>query len=360
MKRLFLLLLIGALAYSLKAETSFRDLQSLTNSIAIILHRITDIGFMPKHLKLLEDAAKGGTNAPSAKAVADSIDFTNTFFETIAFEEAPPAEIIPELFDLLENDEICARRYVFLDGKYTNTYTQLVCELIGEKLDISAEIFTQKDEATLLWFPKEEYPYGDRTLLLFFWYYAGLKHLPTLWDDWYTIWKLENQRDVPRTNIIERLSWQISRQFSYHLFPLVAKAIEDGDKTLEPLIDKLPKRYFVDFATMWPLKPKLGASDEEIQAFIKATRPFFTNSTSFVSWWKDNKEKYIIPQPKRTLSDFKHVIRRKCGSSWICETRYKAILRLEKALDAYCAQKEHPISNCWYFTIKDEDGNKNE
>ena len=285
--------------------------------------------------------------------VADSIDFTNAFFETDAFYKRPPAEIVPMLFDLLENDEICDRWQVFINGQYTNTYSQWVYELIYERLEIYTLVKDQKDQVTMLWFPEGESSIGRPVEFPFFWYYAGLKHLPTLWDDWYTIWKLENKRDVPRTNILERLSAQISSQFSYHLFPFVAKAIEDGDKTLEPLINKLPKthNYRMLLWGSWWYNISLDPAVSE------AHKLFFTNATSFVSWWKDNKEKYIIPLPKRTLADFKHVIRRKCKPIWIDETRYRAALRVEKALDAYCAQKERSITNCWYFVENYENEN---
>ena len=356
MKSLFLLLLVGTLAYSLRAETSFKDLQSLTNTIAIMQHRTVVYDLLLHHREVLKAAEKGGTNAPSADVVADSIDFTNAFFETDAFYKRPPAEIVPMLFDLLENDEICDRWQVFINGQYTNTYSQWVYALIYERLGIYTQVQHQKDQATMLWFPEGESFIGWPEEFPFFWYYTGLKHLPTLWDDWYTIWKLENQRDVPRTNIIERLSWQISKQFGYHLFPFVAKAIEGGDKTLEPLINKLPKTHNYRMLLWGSWRCDVHSGPEAIEA----TKPFFTNATSFVSWWKDNKEKYIMPLPKRTLADFKHVIRRKCRPSWIDESRYRAALRVEKVLDAYCAQKERPISNCWYFAIKDEDGNKDE
>ena len=356
MKSLFLLLLVGTLAYSLRAETSFKDLQSLTNTIAIMQHRTVVYDLLLHHREVLKAAEKGGTNAPSADVVADSIDFTNAFFETDAFYKRPPAEIVPKLFNLLENDEICDRWQVSMNGQYTNTYSQLVYSLISGRLKIYTQFQDQKGQATMLWVPERENYVGRPVEFPFFWYYAGLKHLPTLWDDWYTIWKLENQRDVPRTNILERLSRQISRQFSYHLFPFVAKAIEDGDKTLEPLIDKLPKTHNYRLLLWGSFRSTIDPAPE----LFEAHNLFFTNATTFVSWWKDNKEKYIITLPKRTLADFKHVIRRKCRPSWIGETTYRAALRAEKALDAYGAQKEHPISNCWYFAIKDEDGNQSE
>ena len=56
MKRLFLLLLVGTLAYSSKAETSFRDLQSLTNTIAIMQHRTVVYDLLLHYREVLKAA----------------------------------------------------------------------------------------------------------------------------------------------------------------------------------------------------------------------------------------------------------------------------------------------------------------
>ena len=358
MKNILYFLIMFVFASLLHAETSFKELQSLTNIIAITHHRTVMTKLLSPHLKVLEEAEKGGANAPSAEATSDAIDFTNAYYTTKAFDNKPLSEIIPKLFDLLENDELTNYQQVFLDGKYTNTYGQWVYELIFTKMNIDTNPLHEKDQVTMLWFPRDKGLNPWSAELTCFWYYSGLKHLPTLWNDWYSLWKLENQREFPRTNVLERLSKEISKQFSYHLFPFVAKAIEDGDQTLEPLIDKLPHRNLHD-PFMGPALPTgfplCDPNAPAFKAYCEANKPFYTNSTTFVSWWNNNKDKYIIPQPKTTLADFKHVVRREYRPMWIDETKYKNLLSLEKALDDYCALEERPISNCWYFSIKDED-----
>ncbi len=356
MKNILCLLIALALTSFSQAETSFKELQSLTNIIAITHHRTLMTKLLLPHLEVLKAADKGGTNAPSAETVADAIDYTNAYYTLRAFDHEPFSELIPKLFDLLENDELTNYQQVFLDGKYTNTYGQWVYELINTKMNIDTNPLYEKDQVTMLWFPKDEHGISSNSGMTYFWYYAGLKHLPTLWEDWYKLWKMENQREFPRTNVLERLSKEISRQFSYHLFPYVAKAIENGDTTLDPLVDKLPNRPLLTPFMDLGLPNDYYHSPNRI-LYSERTKPFYTNSISFVSWWKDNKEKYIIPQPKTKLADFEHVVRRQYRPMWIDETRYKAALRLEKALDEYCALKEHPISNCWYFSLKDDNEN---
>lgn len=356
MKKIIFFLLTVSFASLLRAEASFKDLQSLTNIIAITHHRTVLTTFLLQHLNVLEAAEKGGTNAPSAEAVADAIDYTNAYYTSKAFDYEPLSKVIPKLFDLLENDELTDYQQVFLDGKYTNTYGQWVYELIYAKMNINTNPLYEKDQATMLWFPPDKGLNPGNAELTCFWYYSGLKHLPTLWEDWYKLWKLENQKDFPRTNILERLSKEISRQFSYHLFPYVAKAIEDGDSTLDPLVDKLPNRPLLTPAVDLGLPNDYYHLPNRI-LYSERTKPFYTNSTSFVSWWKDNKEKYIIPQPRTTLADFKHVVKREYRPMWIDETKYKHLLSLEKALSDYCSLKERPISNCWYFSLKDDNEN---
>lgn len=357
MKQLYLILGLFVFVLSSNAETNYKDLQSLTNVIAITHHRTVMTKLLPQYLKVLEAAEKGCTNAPKAETVADAIDFTNAYFTTRAFDNKPLSELIPELFELLENDELTDHWQVFLDGKYTNTYGEWVYQIINTKLNIDTRPLEEIDQVTMLWFPRGDGRNPWSYELAYFWYYSGLKHLPTLWNDWYYLWKLETKRDVPRTNVLERLSREISRQFSYHLFPFVAKAIEDGDKTLEILVEKLPHRG-VRNPFMGPLRPSYDnypANKDEFQAYYEVTRPYFTNSTSFVSWWNNEKNKYIIQQPDRKISDLKHILKRKCRPNVFDEVRFKETLIYEKALDDYCALNERPISNCWYFSIKGED-----
>jgi len=278
MKNSICFLMAFAFVSLLRAETSFKDLQSLTNEIAITHHRTVMTRLLPPHLKVLADAEKGGANAPSAEALADAIDFTNAYYTTKAFDSKPLSEVIPKLFDLLENDELTNYQQVFLDGKYTNTYGQWVYELINTKMNVDTNPLYEKDQVTMLWFPQDKGLNPSSAELTCFWYYSGLKHLPTLWNDWYGLWKLENQRSFPRENVLERLSKEIAKQFNYHLFPFVAKAIEDGDKTLEPLVDKLPHRGVYD-SFMDPTLPRnypvCDPDDVDFKAYCEATRPFF-------------------------------------------------------------------------------------
>ena len=359
MKNLFLLLLVGTLAFSLRAETSFQDLQSFTNMITMAHTKFVSGEKLLSELQVLQKAESNSEDKPSYERIAAAKAFTNAFVYAKEFDNMPPAIAIPLLFQLLENDALTNHKQVFSDGMYTNSFGEWVYQLIIDKMDIHAAF--SPESITMLWVPKDTKLVNSKEFL-FFWYYAGLKHLPTLWNDWYGLWKSENQREAPRPYVLERLSSEISGQFGYHLFPYVAEAIDNGDETLQPLLDKLPHDggYHYRFLFYPPVNHINKSVPEEVKPYFPPQNGTFSNATSFVEWWEKNKKDFIFPQPKTKLADLKHIIKRQFRPNVMDETRYKSALELEKVLDGYCAQKARPTANCWYFAIKDEDVNQSE
>ncbi len=353
MKNIIIFSLALVFASFSHAETSFKELQSLTNMITLAHTKFVSGKLLIKHLSVLKKAENKDGEKPSDEAISEAKAFTNAFIYAKEFDNIPPAKAIPILFDLLENDNLTDHMQVFCDGMYTNSFGEWVYQLIMDKMNLEASF--SPESVTMLWVPKGSMII-DRKEFLFFWYYAGLKHLPVLWNDWYNLWKNETQRQDPRPDVLKRLAEEINRQFGYHLFPYVAEAIKNGDRTLQPLLDELPRDggYHYSFLLYPPANHIDGKIPEEVKPYFPVPKQAFSNDVSFVEWWNLNKDDYIFAQPKTKLADLKHIAKRKYRPNVIDETRYKAALRLEKALDEYCALKDRPISNCWYFSLKEE------
>ena len=204
----------------------------------------------------------------------------------------------------------------------------------------------------MLWLPDQSVMWNKHNLT-FFWYYVGLKYLPTLWEDWYKCWKMENQRTEPRKMVLTRLAKEISRQFNYHLFPFVAKAIEDGDTSLKLLLEELSRCSYHRDLLYCSLRS--DASPFESLKRWPDDKPNFTDEKSFLIWWDKYKDNYIVAPSDKKLSDIKNIFERKYPPNFFTKKMYESALKAEKALDEYCKRENRPLTNCWYFNIKEGD-----
>ena len=234
----------------------------------------------------------------------------------------------------MENDSLIDRQIVLFNGSYTNSFSSFLNRRIQKKLDINAYSGFKKTP-TMLWLPKNM-PMSQTQMPLF-WYYIGRKYLPTLWEDWYKCWKLENQLEKPRVEVLEKLAKDLNYEFGYHVYPFIAEAIRSGDNSFQPLIDVLPKfGGYTGFG--WSLDKAYD----------------FVDSKTFLVWWDKSKDNFLIPDCK-DINDVKNIFYRKNPADCLGPDTYQRFLQLGKILDEYCKQEERPLTNCWYFNIKEGD-----
>ncbi|MBR5946413.1 hypothetical protein IKZ80_04945, partial [bacterium] len=256
-----------------KADVDFQTLQALTNQIATAYGR----GFILKsdlqhYLGVLASKNKAEGDKPSEEAIREAISLTNAYAETKHLEQMPPSKALPLYFALLENDQIMERGLIFNDGNYSNSFENILSDIIFTKLDINARAAGGNKTPTTLffWYAGYALPRLQQTL---FWYYIGLDYLPTLWEDWYKCWKLENKSEKPRLGVLKKLAEDLSNDFGYHTYPFIAEAIKSGDETFQPLIDVMLKHGSYS---------KFGRGLD---------KPYnFSDPKSFVTWWENNKE----------------------------------------------------------------------
>lgn len=321
----------------LRADIDFESLQKLTNQIDIAYGKVM---IMKSDLTTYLDVLASKSNVegikPSEKAIREAICLTNAYAVTKHLEQMPPAKALPLYVSLMENDSLIDRQIVLFDGSYTNTFSSFLNGKIHTKLDINAYSGFKKTP-TMLWLPKSM-PMTQIQMALF-WYYIGRKYLPVLWEDWYKCWKLENQLEKPRFEVLEKLAKDLNYEFGYHVYPFIAEAIRQGDDTFQPLIDVLPKfGGYTGFGWSLDLDKSYG----------------FVDSKTFLTWWDHNKDNFIIPDGKN-INDVKNIFYRKNPADCLGPDTYKRYLQLGKILDEYCKQEERPLTNCWYFTMKEGD-----
>ena len=348
MKKIFIYL-FSALVYSVHADPCLTELKSLTNSVINIYSKISIFDDYYACLKILK-ASSNSSETFDQKTLLNAKAVTNSYAEEVCFDEIPPSKALPQLFALLENDELTDWQCSLMDNKYKGSFGEWVYQLIIQKLQIFAE--EDKENVMMLWLPEQSVMWNDHDLA-FFWYYVGLKHLPSLWNDWYSIWKLENKRTEPRKAVLKKLAKEIARQFSYHLYPFVAKAIEEGDTTLKPLLKELACRSYHESLLYHSLR-----SNEIHEVKRPQDYPNFRDEESFLIWWNKNKDNYIVPPSQKKLSDIKNIFERKYPPRFFTKEMYESALKAEKALDEYCKRENRPLTNCWYFNIKEGDLDK--
>ena len=349
MKHIWLLLCLVVLPFSVDAAPSLAELKALTNLIINIYSKTLVLDDYYDSLKVLKTSGNSSETVDQ-KTLLNAKAVTNSYAEEVTFDEIPPSKALPLFFALLENDELTDWECSLKDKKYNGSFGEWVYQLIIQKL----QIFTQEDSENImmLWLPDQSVMWNKHNLT-FFWYYVGLKYLPTLWEDWYKCWKMENQRTEPRKMVLTRLAKEISRQFNYHLFPFVAKAIEDGDTSLKLLLEELSRCSYHRDLLYCSLRS--DASPFESLKRWPDDKPNFTDEKSFLIWWDKYKDNYIVAPSDKKLSDIKNIFERKYPPNFFTKKMYESALKAEKALDEYCKLKNRPLTNCWYFNIKEGD-----
>lgn len=337
MKKTLIFILAFGSAISLMADVDFKTLQAFTNQIVIAYSK----GLMAKsdlteYLAVLSSKEKPESERPSEEEIVEATRATNVYAVTKHIAQMPPSKALPLYFALLENDQLMDREMVFCSENYSNSFANILNELIFIKLDVKARANggNKTPETLFFWRAGGGFPQTQQTL---FWYYIGLDYLPTLWEDWYTCWKLENKREKPRQSVLKKLAKDLSFEFGYHVYPFIAEAIRQGDETFQPFIDILPKREGYNFPG-WNLD-----------------KPFkFSDPKSFLAWWDENKDDFILPPHKKITEVSNVYVRKNMGVLGGIDC-YNATIDLGKKLEEYCKLKERPLTNCWYFNIKEGD-----
>ena len=349
MKNFILLVIFSIIVSETFAESSLPELQALTNIILTAHSRIAPFDIYKSSLKTIKSYENKAENEDQQKLL-NAKAVTNCYEESVKLDKIPPSKALPLFFALLENDELTDWECSLKDKKYNGSFGEWVYQLIIQKL----QIFTQEDSENImmLWLPDQSVMWNKHNLT-FFWYYVGLKYLPTLWEDWYKCWKMENQRTEPRKMVLTRLAKEISRQFNYHLFPFVAKAIEDGDTSLKLLLEELSRCSYHRDLLYCSLRS--DASPFESLKRWPDDKPNFTDEKSFLIWWDKYKDNYIVAPSDKKLSDIKNIFERKYPPNYFTKKMYESALKAEKALDEYCKLENRPLTNCWYFNIKEGD-----
>lgn len=322
----FLICLLFLIPNILFAGISEEELTRLTNAIIIAKEFIHD--YPPDEYKKRKFASLELTKEEENMFCK----YTNSYSSFVYLDNMSPAKAVPLFATLWENDAFSDVKHVFPGGR-----TLLMSEVIYDYLFVKLGILTSSSKSkniTMQWenyymltYPKE---------FVFFWYYAGLKYIPKLLDDWYVCWKDENQRKTPREKAIQLLIQEAVCQYSYHFFPFMAEKIKEGDKSFQPIIEQLQNGGLGQFGTL-----EHDCLD-------------FNDPDSFVSWWEKNKQDYVIPLPDKKLIDLKYILKRKNKQKFFYETLLRGALESEIKLENYIKSKNRPGSNCWYFSLKEE------
>ena len=289
--------------------------------------------YFDRYKKALAVLEKATENTP-AEEIKIAQQITNIFAIRKEMDAIPPSKAIPDLFRLYENDELTDEEIVFYDGMYTNSFADLVYRIIQPKLGVFAS--QARHPLFFAGIPSQS-PVRNPRFFPIFWYYAGYKYMDTFWNDWYSCWKKEQSRNKPREEVLERLADEISQQFNYHIFPYVAQALKSGDTSLATLIRYLPKDGGYHYPTH----------------FYDVNLVLFTDAESFLKFWEENKEDYIIPSPEHTLRDLEHICKRINLPRAFSPGVLPRMLEAEKALAEYSANPNHSLTNTWYYLLED-------
>lgn len=337
MKNILICLLCIAFSMCVKASVDIKELQALTNQMIIAYGKCRmEKSSLARHLEILTAKDKPEGERPSEKEISEAIMATNIYAVTRYLEYMPPSKALPLYFSLLENDQLMDNKTVFYNGTNSNSFFDILSERIYIKMGVDAG-GTGCDKTPTAMTLLHTGGFFSRASGALFWYYIGLEYLPTFWEDWYKCWKLEHEREKPRAAVLKRLARNLEYEFGYHVYPFIAEAIKQGDETFQPLIDSLCK-YGNYTALGWSLD-----------------KPYkFSDPKSFLAWWEENKEDFIIPAHKK-ITEVKNVYTRQISEDQLGLGCYKAQIKRGKKLDECCKLKERPISNCWYFTMKEGD-----
>ena len=329
------------------ADETREKMIALTNKIATSSKYLITFDRYEKLLEKLKKAeTEEGKKLFSQEEIKEAQRRTNSFLTGRELDLLPPAKAVPELFQLFESDEFTDCQLVVLDGSVTNAFSQWVYEWLLIKMG-THNTKGGNNEVTLTWLHPEK-TIGNSDYSALFWYYAGLKHFDTIWEAWYSCWKREQKRTKPRPEAIERLARELSSCYSYHVFPYVYKAIKAGDKTLDQLIEYLPQDggfRFPSFAFDYNSLSSV-LTPEMLEKAQK--RNYFHDTESFLKFWEEKKDDFLIPPPKKSLEDLAYICKRKYPPVILSSQKsLNRILQAKKNLEEYCPKEEQPPTNTW-------------
>lgn len=340
-------LVLLTFSFSLKADISFSDLQDLTNKIYITETRIINTFELSKHLEIL----KKERGLVSAEEINDAIHYTNAYYLSMEMALEPPATALPKLIALFENEDL-NKEMIKLPNYPMDiplkiwAYNAAKCKM-GTSFMPNFPSYRYSESIIFNWIPSDV-SYATTTLHF---YYSGRKYLRYLWYAWYDCWKKETNRQNPRSEIIKRLIDEITLPFGYNIFQFVAEALENGDKTLQPLVETLdPSSGYAKYFCFVP-NPRYKIANDS--SFYLSKPKNFEDSESFLKWWKDNKYKYDIPEANKKLSDLKSVLRDN-NNSPNADIAFKKIMEIDEALIKFCSKKNCDNTNCWYYKLVEE------
>lgn len=329
------------------AEISFTELQNITNKIYLTETKLILGKELPKYLEIL----KKRRNTESCKEYDDAVRYTNAYFTAMEMALEPPAIALPKLFALFENKSLNQQTIKHPLDNHDESLREWAYHAIESRMgtDLAPDLQMDKYRESIIfnWMP----PKSSYTVATIHFYYSGRKHLKTLWEVWYDCWKKEQSRQNPRPEVEERLLNEITSYFGYNIFQFVAEAIESGDETMSPLVRKLePSSGYEE--TILFASPELNEHNVENSNYYLKSLDNFQDTVAFLKWWKENKHKYVIPEPDKKLSDLKPMLTDQKTSSH-ADIAYKRLLELEHALIKFCNQPLKDNTNCWYYRLED-------
>jgi hypothetical protein len=332
---------------SLSADISFYEIQQLTNKIYTVDTRRISSTELSKYLEILEKSQ----NNISSKEYEKAVQYTNAYFIAMEMKLEPPATALPKIFALYENDTINSQNISIADGTYNMTLKDWAYRMaksrMGTYLMPDFPMYKYRESIIFNWIPENL----SSHLMTVHFYYSGRKYLKHLWEAWYYCWKLENERKNPRKEVIKKLIIEITTPFGYNIFPFLAKALEDGDDSLNQLLRSIDIESGFSGRGLFykPIRESLTVKDESyyLKSFDK-----ITNADHFLKWWNANKDKYCVPYSEKQISDLKSILPEK-SCDFLAELEYKKLLETEHALVKFCNQPLKDNTNCWYYRLED-------
>ena len=128
MKSLFFYL-FSALVCSAYADYNFPELKSLTNSIINIYSKTLVIDDYCDSLRVLKTSGNSSETVDQ-KSLLNAKAVTNSYAEEVTFDEIPPSKALPQLFALLENDELTDWQCSLMENEFNDSFGELVYQLI--------------------------------------------------------------------------------------------------------------------------------------------------------------------------------------------------------------------------------------
>ena len=346
MKKIYIILIL-LFSGSLNADISFNEIQHLTNQIYIVKARRISSAELSKHLEILEKRK----SSISAEEYDNAVNYTNAYFIAMEMALEPPAVALPKIFAIYENDKINGQNISIPGETYNMTLKDLAYRMAQSKMGTyftpSFPMYKYRESIIFNWIPENL----SSHLMTVHFYYSGRKHLKYLWEAWYYCWRLENERKAPREEVIKRLILEITMPFGYNIFPFLAKALENGDDSLNQVLGAVEIESGFSGRGLF-YRPILESLASKNSSYYLKRFDEITDAEHFINWWNSNQDKYYIPYSEKKISDLKPILPEK-SCAFLAELEYKKLVETEEALIKFCNQPLKDNTNCWYYRLKD-------